>query len=132
MVEVEPRFKAGTPGGPPLPVDPRRPVPGSALSRRGGLRPKSKNRVRLEAASKDARRQFIEDRVCERCSAARATEIHHREGRAVAPDLIWDRDNWVALCSACHRWVTDAGDAAVEEGWVRRNGYELRRSEGPG
>ena len=33
-----------------------------------------------------------------------ATEVHHLAGRA--GDLLWDPSNLLAVCSACHRWIS--------------------------
>lgn len=48
------------------------------------------------------RSAMLDDGV--RC-AGMANEVHHAKGRVGR--LLNDTEWWVALCSACHRWVTE-------------------------
>lgn len=60
---------------------------------------------------------------CAICGTDYATEVHHKAGRL--PSVFFDQSLWLALCSPCHRWVTEHPAAAVQQGWsVRR--HELR------
>lgn len=43
-----------------------------------------------------------------------ATEVHHRMGRE--NDLLNDTDKWLAICSSCHRLITDDSKMAIELG----------------
>ena len=49
-----------------------------------------------------------------------ACEVHHMEGRE--GDLLLDTDKWLAVCHACHRWITDNSGKAIAMGLsLRRN-----------
>lgn len=59
------------------------------------------------------RPQFLQDNpVCQCCSAAIATEVHHRKGRI---GILLVTFKWFfAVCSACHRQITDNSEWAIE------------------
>lgn len=52
--------------------------------------------------------------VCRRCQLARSAEVHHAKGRVGS--LLLDERWWVALCSPCHRWLTEHPSEAYESG----------------
>lgn len=54
--------------------------------------------------------------VCERCSAARATEAHHVQARRGGDHSL---ANLKHLCSLCHLWVTTHPAEATAEGFMR-------------
>lgn len=43
-------------------------------------------------------------------------EIQHLQTRGARPDLFLDPTNFMALCTACHRWATDNPKPAEEAG----------------
>ena len=54
--------------------------------------------------------------VCEICSRARATEVHHRKNRSQGGQ--WTPENCLHLCSEHHRHITTHPQAAREQGWA--------------
>ena len=65
--------------------------------------------------------QMLEEKpVCERCSAARSTDIHEVLSRARGGSIL-DPTNLVALCRPCHSWITVNPAAAHEEGWSKHS-----------
>lgn len=54
----------------------------------------------------------------------KATEVHHMKGRE--GELLLITTYWLAVCSSCHRWITDNSRDAIELG------LSLRRHEGCG
>lgn len=52
--------------------------------------------------------------ICQRCRVAASEEVHHLRGRA--GKLLLYVPCWMALCSACHRWVTDNPEGARKSG----------------
>lgn len=72
------------------------------------------------------RRAFLEQHpICEAvldgCQWS-ATEVHHKAGRL--PAVFFRRDLWMALCSRCHRWITEHPAEAYARGWSLRR-HEL-------
>ena len=71
--------------------------------------------------------QMLEEKpVCERCSAARSTDIHEVVSRARGGSIL-DPRNLVALCRPCHSWITEHPAEAYAQGWSRHsweNHYE--------
>lgn len=71
--------------------------------------------------------QMLEEKpICERCSAARSTDIHEIVSRARGGSIL-DPRNLAALCRLCHSWVTENPAAAHAEGWSKHsweNDYE--------
>lgn len=55
--------------------------------------------------------------VCERCSAARSTDVHELVRRSQWREGINHRLNLRALCRPCHIWVTEHPQEAYEQGW---------------
>lgn len=71
------------------------------------------------------RRQLVaellgEHPICQRCGAARSTEVHEVLSRARGGSIL-DRDNCRALCHRCHRWITEHPQQATDEGWLRHS-----------
>jgi 5-methylcytosine-specific restriction endonuclease McrA len=65
--------------------------------------------------------QMLEEKpVCERCSAARSTDIHEVVSRARGGSIL-DPRNLVALCRPCHSWVTENPAEAHAQGWSRHS-----------
>lgn len=63
-------------------------------------------------------RRIVADRsngVCERCSRARATDMHHRKNRSQSG--AWSPSNLLHLCHRCHMEVTVNPRIAYEQGW---------------
>jgi len=61
--------------------------------------------------------------ICEYCSSARATDMHHRISRGVGG--WWSPANIIHICRGCHGWFTDHPDEAYQYG------VSLRRSQEP-
>lgn len=94
------------------------------LARRTPLRTRSQKLARLQRVYSKLRRDFLEEHPwCLRCGGT-ATEIHHAAGR-LNGDLL-RVENFRALCSACHRWVTEHPREAIQRG------YSLPRIGGVG
>lgn len=55
--------------------------------------------------------------VCVRCHAARSTEVHELLSRARGGSIL-DESNCVALCHACHGWITTNPLQATADGWL--------------
>lgn len=65
--------------------------------------------------------QMLEDKpVCERCSAARSTDIHEVVSRARGGSIL-DPRNLVALCRPCHSWITTHPAEAHAAGWSKHS-----------
>lgn len=58
--------------------------------------------------------------VCQRCHAARSSEVHELVSRARGGSIL-DRSNCVALCHTCHRWITEHPAEAHAQGWLRHS-----------
>ncbi len=54
----------------------------------------------------------------------RSTQVHEKLTRARGGDIT-DKDNCVALCRACHRWVHEHPAAATEEGWLEHRKADI-------
>ena len=54
---------------------------------------------------------------CQRCEYARSTQVHELRSRGRGGSIL-DEANCVALCSACHEWVTEHPAQAALEGWL--------------
>jgi 5-methylcytosine-specific restriction endonuclease McrA len=65
--------------------------------------------------------QILDDEpICQRCKLRRATEVHEVLSRARGGDIL-NRDNCVALCHYCHRFITEHPRLAADEGWLRHS-----------
>lgn len=65
--------------------------------------------------------QFLEERPsCERCHAARSTEVHEIKSRARGGSIL-DEENLAALCHTCHAWITTHPADATSEGWLKNS-----------
>ncbi len=66
--------------------------------------------------------RLLTDRpICERCHAARSTDVHELLSRARGGSIL-DESNLACLCRPCHSWVTTNPAAATAEGWLRSAG----------
>ncbi len=76
----------------------------------------------MKKAKKNAEaqaRRLVAERsggICEICSAARATDWHHRKNRSQGGG--WHAANGLHLCRPCHRTVTDTQEDFYELGWL--------------
>jgi 5-methylcytosine-specific restriction endonuclease McrA len=65
--------------------------------------------------------QMLEEKpVCERCDAARSTDIHEVVSRARGGSIL-DPSNLVALCRQCHSFITQNPLVAHAEGWSKHS-----------
>lgn len=108
-----------------LGIDPQTEPLDRAPLRRTPLTRVSRKRARQLREYTRLRREFLEARpVCEfpgefsEGCLGRAVEIHHRRGR-VGADLV-AVEHWSALCSACHKRVTERPAEAYELGLSER------------
>lgn len=89
------------------------------LERRTPLRARSRrqaNTYRTRRAPLVA--DLLEERpVCQRCQAARSSEVHELKSRARGGSIL-EENNLAALCHACHAWITTNPAAATAEGWL--------------
>ena len=58
--------------------------------------------------------------TCQRCTTARATEIHELKSRARGGSIL-DETNLAALCHTCHAWITTHPAQAHAEGWLHHS-----------
>ena len=58
--------------------------------------------------------------MCQRCKGRPSQDVHEVLSRARGGDIL-DRENCVALCRDCHRFITEHPRFAVEEGWLRHS-----------
>ena len=82
------------------------------------MRFRSKKREREYRERRTLVERILDERpVCERCHAARSTDVHEviRRSQWKAGYLV--TENLRALCRQCHTWVTEHPRAAVEQGW---------------
>lgn len=102
------------------PMPPRRtPLKqGKPLERKTPLKARSKKQ---EAKYRIRRRlvaELLAERpVCERCQAARSTDVHEPRMRSRGADIT-DPEQCVCLCRDCHMWVHAHPAAATAEGWL--------------
>ena len=82
-------------------------------------KPIPKRSKKMEAKYVERRKlvaRLLEERpVCQKCLAARSTEIHEVLTRARGGSIL-EEDNCLALCHECHSWVTDHPKLATEAG----------------
>jgi len=65
--------------------------------------------------------QMLDEKpVCERCDAARSTDIHEVLSRARGGSIL-DPGNLVALCRQCHSFITQNPLVAHAEGWSKHS-----------
>lgn len=82
------------------------------------MRFRSKKRERQYRQRRTLVEQILDERpVCERCSAARSTDVHEVIRRSQWSAGILVTENLRALCRPCHTWITEHPKLAVEEGW---------------
>lgn len=70
------------------------------------MRTVSKKRARELNAYRTLRVSFLEaNPLCELECGAAASEVHHKRGRVGV--LLLSVEHWAALCSPCHRHITE-------------------------
>lgn len=101
------------------PLERKTPMPrGSGLDRSTPLKPRSKK----QEAKYRIRRRLVADLlaerpVCERCQAARSTDVHEPRMRSRGADIN-DPEQCVCLCRDCHDFVHANPAVATAEGWL--------------
>lgn len=92
------------------------------LNRKRRLAPRSAKRARLYRTERvPLVAALLEERpVCERCHAARSTEVHELLSRGRGGSIT-DPSNCVAVCGPCHSWITTSPAQALAEGWLRNS-----------
>lgn len=82
------------------------------------MRFRSKKQEGLYRQRRNIVRDLLEERpICERCQAARSTDVHEIIRRSQWKAGILEKQNLRALCRSCHTWITENPDSAVEQGW---------------
>jgi 5-methylcytosine-specific restriction endonuclease McrA len=86
------------------------------------LRKRSKKRAKVY---RDERvpivvKLLIERPTCQRCKVSGSQDIHELKSRARGGSIT-DLNNLVALCRACHTWITANPAKATQEGWLRHS-----------
>jgi hypothetical protein len=102
-----------------------RSTPSATPKPRKRLPRQSPGRRRLDAIYTVLRLLFLRRHpLCEACGALKpgtkpraATEVHHKQGRGKFYLAV---ETWLAVCSGCHRWITDNGKAAERLGLLVR------------
>lgn len=87
------------------------------------MRYRSKKMARTYIQRRKLVAEILEDASCVRCGT-KATEVHEIKTRARGGSIL-DPDNCVALCHACHHWVTTHPLEAKAEG-LMKNSWEQR------
>lgn len=92
------------------------------LNRKRRLAPRSAKRARLYRTQRvPLVASLLDERpVCERCNAARSTEVHELLSRGRGGSIT-DPTNCVALCHDCHALITREPAQALAEGWLRNS-----------
>lgn len=89
------------------------------LKRGGKLRPFSKKRAKQNRKYLAERENYFTHKsACEICGA-RATQIHHKKGRA--GDRLFDSEFFMAICYDCHHKIHQ------NPKWAYENGYMVQR-----
>lgn len=93
---------------------------GTVQLARAALRPRSSKRA-AEMVDRRAlvARVLSAHPVCERCDAARSTDVHEPHTRARGGSIT-DPSNVRAVCRACHDWIHAHPAQAAAEGWLKR------------
>lgn len=87
----------------------------------------STKRAAIDRVYYAAKKVYLaEHTICERCSAERATDLHHRANRSASAAALCDPANFVALGRGCHDWVGLNREAAIAEGF-RQAGWDYRQ-----
>lgn len=82
----------------------------------------SRKRKRVLLLFSQLARQLLTNRPrCERCQIRHSTDPHHLIPRSVAPSLVLEPSNLVALCRVCHNWVGHNPEKAYQTGWLYRS-----------
>lgn len=105
----------------------------SEKPKRTKIRSVSKKRANRLREYKLVRKEFMLDHgavfaeipgwwmgTCESCGERKNLEVHHVRGRA--GNLLTNREHFLALCPACHKWVHDNPDAARRRGLLAQPG----------
>lgn len=66
------------------------------------------------------KRMLMDFPACERCDAARSTDVHEVVSRARGGSIL-DPNNLVALCRACHTFITENPEIAHDQGWSKHS-----------
>lgn len=83
--------------------------------KRTRIRPVSRKRAAQDRLYSKLRKVFLDRHpICQVCSSARATEVHHKAGRGA---LYLDIELWLAACHDCHQRITEHPAWAIEQGW---------------
>jgi hypothetical protein len=97
---------------------------GKPLRRSGNLERKTalSARSKKQEAKYRVRRvlvaELLEQKpVCERCDAARSTDVHEPRMRSRGADIT-NPEQCVCLCRDCHNWVHANPALATAEGWL--------------
>lgn len=86
------------------------------------LRPFSKRGRKIaNDFRKIALRLLSDNPKCGRCGVRRSTDPHHIIPRSVAPNLVLEPANLIALCRTCHNWVKDNPGLAYRAGFLARS-----------
>jgi 5-methylcytosine-specific restriction endonuclease McrA len=82
------------------------------------MRTRSPKRAKQEREYSTLRREFLKTNpACGICGVP-ATEVHHRRGRVGV--LLTADQHFMALCHACHTYVTEHPAEAYLRGWSER------------
>lgn len=75
-----------------------------------------KRRSQLGEYSKLRRDYMKAHPICAMCNNAKASDIHHRNGRN--GDRLNNTVFWVSLCRSCHTYIHDHPGFARDHGWL--------------
>jgi len=91
---------------------------GAPPARRTPLRARSKKQEALYRVRRPLVAELLAERpVCQRCQAARSTDVHEPRMRSRGADINDPRE-CVALCRDCHNHVHAHPAEATREGWL--------------
>ena len=82
----------------------------------------SEKRSKMVSEYHKRRKTFLERfKMCQvksRVCTGMASEVHHSKGRI--GNFLIDESTFVAICSACHRWIEQTGEGVK---WAKENGF---------
>lgn len=85
--------------------------------KRTRIRPVSKKRQGKLALYRKLRIEFLNEmKVCWVCVRAKATDIHHKNGRH--NDRLNDVKHWLPVCRKCHDQIHSHPQKARDNGWL--------------
>jgi 5-methylcytosine-specific restriction endonuclease McrA len=85
--------------------------------------PIRKRSVKMERIYSTERRALVQKLLteypnCQKCKRAYSQDVHELKSRARGGSIT-DPSNCVAVCRACHVWITEHPKEAAQQGWLK-------------